>query len=92
MVRQRSGQSTVEMMLYTSVIVVVMVLSAWIGFGPAFKDGWDAVAAEQSDGEARIVTIGERNGVAVQTAYILDEVDPTRLLVRTRLDRVTEAD
>ncbi len=38
-----------EMMLYTSVIVVVMVLSAWIGFGPAFKDGWDAVAAEDGD-------------------------------------------
>ena len=48
-VRERSGQSTVEMMLYTSVIVVVMVLSAWIGFGPAFKDGWDAVAAEDGD-------------------------------------------
>lgn len=53
---------------------------------------WDAVAAEQSDGEARIVTIGERDGVTLQTAYILDAADPTRLLVRTRLDRVTEGE
>jgi hypothetical protein len=39
----------VEMMLYISVIVVVMVLSAWIGFGPQFKAGWDAVAGEDGD-------------------------------------------
>lgn len=48
-VRRRGGQSTVEMMLYISVIVVVMVLSAWIGLGPGFKDGWDAVAADDGD-------------------------------------------
>ena len=53
---------------------------------------WDAVAAEQSDGEARIVTIAERNGVMFQTSYVLDATDPTRLLVRTRLDRVTEGE
>jgi|GEM_PF-3537235 len=37
------------MMLYISVIVVVMVLSAWIGLGPQFEAGWDAVASEDGD-------------------------------------------
>ncbi len=37
------------MMLYISVIVVVMVLSAWIGFGDAFSDGWDEVAGANGD-------------------------------------------
>ncbi len=48
-VRRRQAQSTVEMMLYISVIVVVMVLSAWIGLGPQFEAGWDAVASEDGD-------------------------------------------
>ncbi len=47
--RYRRAQSTVEMMLYTSVIVVVMVLSAWIAFGDGFKNGWDAVAGNSGD-------------------------------------------
>jgi hypothetical protein len=48
-VRHRKGQSTVEMMLYISVIVVVMVLTAWIGLGPKFQEGWDSVAGSNGD-------------------------------------------
>lgn len=53
---------------------------------------WNRIIAEQANGEARIVTTGEREGVVVETTYALDNADPTRLLVRTRLERKAEGE
>ena len=37
----RSGQSTVEYMLYISVVVIGIVAIGWIAFGPGFQEGFD---------------------------------------------------
>ena len=39
--RTRSGQSTVEYMLYVSVLVIGIVAIGWIAFGPGFQEGFD---------------------------------------------------
>ena len=38
--KNRQGQSTLEYMLYISVIVVAIVATAWIAFGVHFEDGY----------------------------------------------------
>ena len=53
---------------------------------------FDQVLAETSDGEARIVTRGAHEGVDVETSYVLDAADPTRLLIRTRAERSAEGE
>ena len=37
----RSGQSTVEYMLYISVVVIGIVAIGWIAFGPGFQEGFN---------------------------------------------------
>ena len=39
----RKGQSTLEFLLYISVIVVALVALSWIAFGVSFKDGYDTM-------------------------------------------------
>jgi len=48
------------------------------------------ISAQVSDGEARIVTEGVLEGLALITTYALDLVDPTTLRIRTELRRVAE--
>ena len=40
---RRRGQSTTEYMIYLSVIVIALVAAAWLGFGPAFRNGFDVM-------------------------------------------------
>ena len=39
--KHRGGQSTLEYMLYISVVVVALVALAWIAFGVSFEEGYD---------------------------------------------------
>lgn len=39
--KSRKGQSTLEYMLYISVIVVALVALSWIAFGVSFEDGYE---------------------------------------------------
>ena len=41
--KNRKGQSTLEYMLYISVIVVALVALSWIAFGARFESGYDSV-------------------------------------------------
>ena len=43
------GQSTLEYMLYISVIVVAIVATAWIGFGVGFKDGYEEMTDQTTE-------------------------------------------
>jgi len=44
--KNRQGQSTLEYMLYISVIVVASVALAWIAFGVRFDDGFDDMSKD----------------------------------------------
>jgi hypothetical protein len=46
------------------------------------------VEAEQDGSEARLVTHGAREGIALVTRYAVDLAEPTRLRIRSRLERV----
>jgi hypothetical protein len=48
------------------------------------------VVAEQDASEARLVTHGARDGLALETRYALDLAEPTRLRIRSRLVRESE--
>jgi len=48
------------------------------------------VDAEHDATEARLLTHGSRDGLALETRYALDRVEPTRLRIRSRIER--EAD
>jgi len=54
-----SGQSTVEMMLYISVMVMALVLSGWIFFGPDFEEGFQEM---QSNTETVFTTDNNASG------------------------------
>ena len=43
------GQSTLEYMLYISVIVVAIVATAWIAFGVRFEDGFEEVTDQTTE-------------------------------------------
>jgi hypothetical protein len=49
-----------------------------------------SVAAETDASEARLVTRGSRDGLALETRYSLDLAEPARLRVRSRLTREAE--
>ena len=59
--KNRQGQSTLEYMLYISVIVVAIVALAWIAFGVRFEDGFDDMSQDADKVFSNAQTAGSNN-------------------------------
>ncbi len=58
--RSRSGQGTVEYMLYLSVIAIALITAAYTFTGP-FADGWEELAGDGGDVE-QVFEQGQQSG------------------------------
>jgi Flp pilus assembly pilin Flp len=47
--RQRKGQSTVEYMLFISVISIALVALSWIGMGSSLVSGFNEISGDTRD-------------------------------------------
>jgi hypothetical protein len=69
-----------------------LVLEQLVNFSVSTLVPIARVVAEQDASEARLVTRGERDGLALETRYALDLVEPTRLRIRSRIVREAEGE